>query len=68
MDAELWSPWKVWNPPLQSHARRAELIWQRVNVEYLLGTTLHPEARKVLRGMHGDICLELDGVNDNGQA
>lgn len=66
MRSEAWSPWKVYNPPLHSSARRAEMIGQKINIEYLLSTTLHPDLRVILRAVHGDLSRELDGENDNG--
>lgn len=61
MTPEPWSPWKtksVLPPPLA----RAEAERQKDAIEDLLGTTLHPEFRSILRAVHGDLSREL---NDN---
>lgn len=67
MQTESWSPWKV-HSSLPPPMRRVEALRQQVAVFDLLGTTLPPEVRRVLRHFESELATELDGENDNGRA
>lgn len=64
---ETWSPWKA-DRPYTGAPALAEAVRQKDHVDGLLGTTLSPAMRIVLRAYEQELAAEIAAHNDNSLA